>query len=329
MMKRISLALLSLLFAWVTIAHGQTLRERWQQRQRQNQASKAETVQGPGDYHLSLQFGGTERHYLVHVPRSYDAAHLAPLLMALHGGGGNMDLQADDQRYGLIKLSEKYGIVAVFPNGIGALGGDKLATWNAGNCCGKSRDQAVDDVGFLRAVLADVEAQLAIDKARVYATGMSNGGMMAQRLACDAADVFTAVAPVAGTDNTRQCSPTRPVSIIEFHALDDDHVLFKGGAGEKAFPNRAQVTDFTSVPETIARWVQRNQCSAKAEKVLDVPGAHCEVHSGCQDGVTVELCVTDTGGHSWPGAANTRMGKSPASQAISADELMWAFFQRR
>ncbi len=89
------------------------------------------------------------------------------------------------------------------------------------------------------------------------------------------------------------------------------------------------MTDFTSVPETIARWVQRNQCSAKAEKVLDVPGAHCEVHSGCQDGVTVELCVTDTGGHSWPGAANTRMGKSPASQAISADELMWAFFQRR
>ena len=311
-------------------ADAQTLRERLQQRQQRQQqraalAKDSTAIDGPGDYRFSLQSGGRERHYRIHVPRSYDAAHPAPLLMALHGGGGNMDFQADDERYGLITASEKHGFIAVFPNGVGFMG-DKLATWNAGNCCGKARDEGVDDVGFLRAVVADVEGRLAIDKARVYATGMSNGGMMAQRLACDAADLFSAIAPVAGTDNTRECHPARPVAVIEFHALDDDHVLFKGGAGEKAFPSRAQVTDFTSVPETISRWVGRNQCSAKADPVLAVPGAHCEIHSGCSGNASVKLCVTDTGGHSWPGAPNVRAGKTPASQAISANALMWAFF---
>ncbi len=325
------LALLSLQHS----THAQTLRERLQQRQQQR-AAKTEDgsnnsnkpITGPGDYRFSLQSAGRERHYLLHVPRSYDAAHPAPLLMALHGGGGNMEFQASDANYGLITASEKHGFIAVFPNGIGALGGDKLATWNAGNCCGKARDENVDDVGFLRAVVADVQARLVIDKARIYATGMSNGGMMAQRLACEAADIFSAIAPVAGSDNTRgDCKPARPIAVIEFHALDDDHVLFKGGAGADAFPNRKQVTEFTSVPETISRWVQRNQCSATAKPVLDVPGAHCEEHAGCSGGASVRLCTTDTGGHSWPGADRTRQGKAPASQAISANELMWAFFE--
>ena len=90
---------------------------------------------------------------------------------------------------------------------------------------------------------------------------MSNGGMLSHRLACDAADLFRAVASVAGTDATLQCNPSRPISVLHIHARDDDHVLFGGGAGQGAFRDASKVTDFVSVPETIARWVKRDQCA--------------------------------------------------------------------
>ena len=237
-----------------------------------------------------------------------------------------MRFQADDENYGLISKSDSVGFIAVFPNGYSRFPGGRLATWNAGSCCGTARDKGVDDVGFVRALLAQVQRQLHVDPQRIYATGMSNGGMLSQRLACEMADVFKAVAPVAGTDNTQSCTPSRPISVIEFHARDDDHVLFNGGAGAEAFRDKTKVTDFTSVPETMRRWRTRNSCEPTPTRVLDRPGAYCERYAGCRDGVVLELCVTDTGGHSWPGAEHVRKGKAGASQAISANDLMWDFF---
>lgn len=274
------------------------------------------------EFNFKLQHAGMERMYRVHVPAKYDPARPAPLLVAMHGGGGNMDLQADDRYYGEITSSEREGAIVVFPNGSSRFASGKLATWNAGDCCAGAVRRDVDDVGFIRAVVADVQSRWNIDRRRIFATGISNGGMMAYRLACEAADIFTAIAPVAGTDNTRECKPSRPVAVLHIHAKDDPRVLFDGGQGDIAGS-----TSHASVPATIAKWVKQDGCAAAAQRVLDKPGAWCELHAPCESGAQVELCVTETGGHSWPGGAKPRGGPAP-SQAISANDMMWDFFHR-
>lgn len=310
----------------------QRLKERWQQRQQQKETPDTNTnadaaIRRPGDYTFHIVHDGLTRMYRVHVPSKYNPASPVPLLVALHGGGGSMDYQADDTHYGLISKSEREGFIAVFPNGYSKLKSGKFATWNAGNCCGGARDENVDDVGFIRQVVATVTRQMNIDRNRIYATGMSNGGMMAYRLACKMSDVFKAVAPVAGTDNTRDCHPAHPVAVLHIHARDDDHVLFNGGAGS-GLPDKSKVTNFTSVPDTVAKWTRMNGCSATPRRVLETNGAYCERYSPCQQQADVQLCVTESGGHSWPGGQKAR-GNKPPSQAISADDVMWDFFNRR
>ncbi len=307
------------------------LKERIEARRTPAPAEGADAAAGrltaPGDYRLSLEHDGLTRRYLVHVPRSYRADRPAPLVVAFHGGGGGMEHMADDANYGLVSKSERAGFVVVFPNGVSRLPSGMLATWNAGACCGSARDRNVDDVGFVRKMLADLATRLAVDPARVYATGMSNGAMMAYRLACELPASFRAIAAVAGTDNTLACTPATRVAVLHVHARNDTHVLFGGGAGQDAFRDRSQVTDFTSVPETVARWTKRNACAVSPERVLDAAGATCDRWRPCAEGAEVQLCVTETGGHSWPGAERVRRGKESPSQAISANDAMWAFFE--
>jgi polyhydroxybutyrate depolymerase len=235
-----------------------------------------------------------------------------------------MDHQASDLHYGLISKSESAAFIAVFPNGYSKLPSGKFATWNAGNCCADARDRQVDDVGFVRQLLDQLSSQLNIDGKRIYATGMSNGAMMAYRLACEMPDRFAAIAAVAGTDNTRQCTPKAPIAILHIHAQNDDRVLYNGGAGRK-FGDPSQVTDFTSVPATVDQWVQRNACRPQAQRTLTVAGAYCDRYTPCDGKSTVQLCVTEAGGHSWPGG-HKALTRESASQAISANDVMWDFF---
>lgn len=322
-MRRLALALGFALLLPAAQAQ-ETLRERLKARIEQRRAEKGGEAAPGGLQELQVQ----GRKVLVHLPGGYDASRPAPLVLALHGGGGFAEFMADDARYGLQKKADEAGFVVAFPNGYSKLPGGRFATWNAGGCCGDARDKGVDDVAFARAVVAAIQGRYSIDASRVFATGMSNGGMMSHRLACEAADVFRAVASVAGTDATARCEPSRPISVLHVHARDDDHVLFNGGAGPGAFRDESKVMAFVSVPETVSRWVQRDHCAAPPQRTLDRPGAYCEAHTGCAGGVTVQLCVTDTGGHSWPGAQSVRRGKEGASQALDADDVIWRFFEQ-
>ncbi len=305
-----------------------SLRERLKERraERNNAATEASgSITGPGDYSFSLVHGGLTRLYRVHVPPGYSADRPMPLVLSLHGGGGNMDYQVDDKFYGQVSQADKSGYVVAFPNGYSKLSSGKLATWNAGNCCGSARDDKIDDVGFIRELVKRLSAQPGIDGRRVFANGMSNGGLMAYRLACEMPEVFKAIASVAGTDNTQACTPSRPISVLHIHAKDDERVLFNGGAG---FNKSDKVTEFVAVPDSVAKWVRLDGCSTTPKRVLEVAGASCDAYSSCKGGVEVKLCVTDTGGHSWPGGTKPR-GGAAGSTAISATEVIAEFFLSR
>lgn len=336
-MKKTAFVVLAIMLSGVLGASAQergTLRERIRERmmQRQQAASAPQEsadatarITKPGDYTFSIQHDGLERSYRVHVPPKYDASRPTPLLISLHGGGASMDYQASDENYGQISKSDSAGFIVVFPNGFSSLPGGKFATWNGGNCCGPARDRNIDDVGFIRDMIEHLGKQLDIDKGKIFATGMSNGAILAQRLACEMPGTIKAIAAVAGTDNTKSCNPAKPISVMQIHAKNDDHMPFDGGVGAKS--KRSAVTEFTSVPDSIARWVKRDGCPATPKRVLDKPGAYCDRYAQCQGGTEVELCVTETGAHSWPGASKSR--GEPTSKAISANDVMWDFFMRQ
>jgi polyhydroxybutyrate depolymerase len=299
------------------------------EKQKEKPAPVAETAPkklAPGDYTLKMTYADELRYYKVHVPAAAASGQALPLLIVLHGGGGDMAIQATEKYYKQISKSDSEGFVAVFPNGASAFKSGKLATWNAGKCCGLARDSKSDDVGFIKEIIKKTVEQLSIDSNRIFATGMSNGGMMAYRLACELPGTFRAIAAVAGTDNTNFCQPTKPVSILHIHAKDDDHVLFDGGAGKNAFRDRTQVNEFTSVADTIDQWRKLDSCEEKPRRILDKKGAYCDVYS-CKAGSRVQLCVTESGGHSWPGGQKpSRFAGDRPSTVISANDIMWDFF---
>lgn len=285
----------------------------------------ASKIERAGDYICSLKVDDLQRYFKIHVPAEANLKKPLPLVLSFHGGGGSMQIQSDNRYYGLTAKSDQEKYIAVFPNGYSKLASGDFATWNAGKCCADARDKKIDDVKFVRALVEKVKALLPIEHEQIYATGMSNGGMMSYRLACEASDIFKAIAAVAGTDATTDCKPVKPVSIFHIHALDDDHVLYEGGAGKNAFKDRTKVTEFTSVADTIKKWKNLNNCKGKPELTILNNRAQCETYTNCKNHAVVKLCTTASGGHSWPGGKKPLGGKS--TSALNATNMIWDFFQ--
>ncbi len=278
---------------------------------------------GPGDYDFSLQFDSITRKYLLHIPKSYDKDKVTPLILAFHGGMGTAETMAEN--YGLKQKSDKEGFVVAFPNGASRLPSGKIATWNAGNCCGYAVESNSDDVGFVKAVIEDIKKKVNIGK--IFATGMSNGGMLSHRLACEMPDTFTAIAAVAGTNNYDGCNSSKPISVMHIHGLKDDHALFYGGCGPACIVGSE--TEFVSVPDTISKWVDRNNCDKNPQSVIVNENTYYDLYSKCDGGVQVKVYVVKDGGHSWPGTkkAPNPLEKSAPSQTISATDEIWDFFK--
>jgi polyhydroxybutyrate depolymerase len=279
----------------------------------------------PGDHTRSIDVDKRTRSYIVHLPPGYDGIKAVPVVLAFHGGGANAENMV--QFCGLNEKADKEGFIVVYPNGTGRL--EKLLTWNAGNCCGYAMEQRVDDVAFTCALLDDLGKVAKIDPKRVYATGMSNGAIICYRLASELSDRIAAIAPVAGPMGTERCSPKRPVPVIHFHGTDDQFAPFKGGKGDKSISG----TNFYSVEHSIRAWVKANSCKEEAttklpKKVDDGTAVEIKTYGGGKDGAEVVLVIIEGGGHTWPGREPKLKLLGKSTKNISANDVMWEFFEK-
>lgn len=262
----------------------------------------------------------------MHVPRDYDPGKPTPAVLVFHGGSSNAKTMV--RFCGLSDTAEEAGFLAVFPVGSGRTG--NLLTWNAGDCCGYAMRENVDDVGYVRALLDDLAGIANVDSRRIFATGMSNGGMLAYRLACEMSERIAAIAAVGGPMGTDACRPTRPVSVLHFHGTADEFAPFDGGRGKKSLTQ----TKFRSVDFSIRQWIRANGCPEQGverpipNKTGDPTTVTSTTWGPGRSGSEVVLYTIQGGGHTWPGRIPLLPSLGTATTAISANNILWDFFQR-
>jgi polyhydroxybutyrate depolymerase len=284
-----------------------------------------------GDHTIAIEHDGRRRSYILHVPAKTGRA--LPLVLAFHGGGG--EAEGYKAYAGLDALSDREDFIVVYPNGSGLLP-RRLLTWNAGECCGFAMNQRIDDVGFAMAVIDDVARRIAVDERRVYATGHSNGAMMAYRLGAERANRIAAIAPVAGAYNLAAFAPSQPVSVLHIHSVDDPRALYKGGSGPP-FPGTNVRASHRPVMEGLEKWRAHDGCSTRSRETATrtarngttTQTATLIVWDGCSKGSTVAHWKLTGVGHGWPGTTQTPVREEligPPTTIISAAEEVWKFF---
>jgi len=285
------------------------------------QPSRRERRKGanPEDQKREMNVDGTKRQYLLYVPKAATKDHPLPLLLVFHGGGGH---DYNMPRFtGFDKIAEARGFIVAYPESVNR-------SWN------DTRNLSpADDVGFVRALISELERSYAIDAGRIYATGISNGGFFSQRLACDLSDRITAVASVAATmpeTLVPVCHPSRPLSVMFMHGTDDPLVHIEGG---NILRNRGR-----NIPlaDAVRFWLNFNQITQQAQP-SDLPhhdpngtSVHREVYGGGKQNTEVVVYTVKGGGHTWPGGEQYLpaflVGK--VNHDIDASEVIWEFFSQ-
>lgn len=255
---------------------------------------------------LTIFSGGMERNYVLYVPDIDDPSRPMPLVFNFHGLGSTGEAQFPYSEFGA--LADIHKFIVVSPNGIGN-------SWNAGECCNPAVEAAVDDVGFTADMIEQVSTEYCVDPDRIYASGMSNGGFMSYRLACDMANRFAAIGPVAGGNRTVSCAPSRPVPMIAMNGTLDVVVPYSPAASDAE------------------AWAAANQCSPESEVVYQQGDVTCVSYNECVQGATTEFCTVDEGGHTWPGAIDifeldpvTYFWAGKTTQDIDGSAEIWRFF---
>jgi polyhydroxybutyrate depolymerase len=278
----------------------------------------------PGFYKRAVVHDGQKRPYLLFLPKNYSAAKPTPVVLALHGATMNASIMA--QYCGLNDKASEAGFMVVYPTGTGPA--ELLLTWNAGAFPGSLRGKKVDDVGYITKVLEDVAAVAHVDPKRTYATGLSNGAMMCYRLAAEMSERIAAIAPIAGTLALDEIKPKRPVPVCHFHGTEDSLVPFDG-LGKKG----TNLYKFASVPESVAAFVALNGCADKPI-VQELPAfedkikVSRQIYNGGKNQAEVILYLVHGGGHTWPGRDVAPAFLGRCARNISANDIMWDFFQR-
>jgi polyhydroxybutyrate depolymerase len=288
---------------------------------------------GPGRHVLVVAHDGRLRTAIVVIPPQAERGGRLPVVVNYHGGGSNAAGEESFSR--MDALAAKAGFIVVYPNGTGILP-DRLLTWNAGTCCGYAVTHDVDDVGFTLALLDRLEHVARVDERRIYATGMSNGAMMAYRLAAEAADRIAAIAPVSGGMVVTSFHPSQPVPVMDFHSVDDPRAPYAGGLGPP-FPGTDQRQLHPSIERVIGEWAAFDGCPSTRRTARTIVGGGVNTgetatriaYGPCRAGADVVLWKLTGSGHVWPG------GKQDVPQSLlgrptsilDASALMWRFFE--
>ena len=263
---------------------------------------RTETPLPDGTTAHTMAFGGIDRSYRIHKPVGLAAP--APLVVMLHGAFG--DGEQAENSYGWDQLADSTKFVVAYPDGIGH-------TWNAHGCCGKAEQENIDDVGFITTMVGEISAALPIDQSRIYATGISNGGIMSYALACNSG-IFAAIGPDSATQ-LDPCPAPHPTSVIHIHGTADRLVPYNGGQG-------ASTVNGPSIPDVNAFWRKVDQCSPP-EVTIKPPLTTST--AACADRRSVELITIDGGRHQWPGGT-TFLERLHPTEALSATQTIWQFF---
>lgn len=276
------------------------------------------TALAPGTHLREIPVGGLDRTYLVHIP---PVPHARPLPVVLAFHGATMSAGSMARMTGLNEKADREGFIVVYPN---ALGRGVARGFNVSRPAGEG---SPDDVGFVRAVLDDLPTVAWVDPTRVYATGFSNGGMLCYRLAAEMADRIAAIAPVAGTMAMAEAEPSRAVPVLHIHGTADTIVPFTGpGALTPSF------LSFKSAHASVAYWAEVAGLTGKPEVSTRPTGDGFEVTRTAwgagRPAAEVALVAIEGVGHAWPGRPPIFRWMGPSTLALSANDLMWSFFER-
>ena len=274
----------------------------------------------------SLTVDGRKRTYELHVPASYNSGQPAALVLALHGRLGTGHKTADLTHFD--KVSDAHGFLTVYPDGL-------HRSWADGRGATDSDKEGIDDVKFISALIRSLSSHYRIDRSRVYAAGISNGGFMSQRIACALADQIDAAGVIAATMGERTanaCQPARPASVIVFQGDKDPLVPIQGGPMGR---NGSRGT-ILSLQATAEKWVRLNGCDstpqslALPDKAGDGTIVRKQTYSPCKENSEVVIYTIEGGGHTWPGGKQylSEMFVGKTTHNVDASETLWEFFSR-
>jgi polyhydroxybutyrate depolymerase len=266
----------------------------------------------PGHVGGSVKVNGQKRTFKLYIPKDRGTSERLPLVIVLHGALGNSWSAQYDS--GMSEQAEKDHFIVAYPNG-------EWRTWNAGGCCGPARVMKVDDVGFIRELIHRVKNELPVDQDRIYVTGISNGGMMAYRLAGELADEIAAIAPIEGCMYPFKLDSSVPVSVVSIHGTEDKIIRYDGGTGSM-FGYKVTAK---SVSDTIQFWVMHDHCNA--QPVHEEHGNVVkDLYTNGKNGTEVCLYTLKENGHAWPGGRRcTFLGDTPKDD-LAASEAICSFF---
>jgi polyhydroxybutyrate depolymerase len=269
----------------------------------------------------TISVGGLTRNYLLFVPSGQTPKSL-PAFIMMHGSGSTAAQQENYSQFDA--LAQAHGLVVMYPNGI-------ERHWNDGRVIG--HESTADDIGFMKAMLAEVIARGLIDPKRVYAAGISNGGFMAQHMACVMPEALAGIGVIAATQPVDAACPSpRPMPVIFFQGTADKFVPFNGGPIAPQLGNNRGTA--MSNAQAVAVWQKRNGCGAPTRTQLPdaKPLPVTVVTFACPPGRGLEDVIIQGGGHTWPGARSgflVNMILGPVTDSVNANEMMWTFFEKQ